>query len=205
MVFGRNLKASPSTAFQIVADCKATVVQSDAFGITQDGGVTPRMITLSPELSEDGDILNLTIPGIRNNPRSFTYEDIVSGQVFILPKRLNTVFSSRKASFRIEVADPANTIPMVANFIINWNFCPILALPSAKITTSSAVTPVVISSSMLLLTETHGLNVWELQWTLSTISGGMIEYYCPDNACDAIGQRWLPLELPATISHVQFS
>jgi hypothetical protein len=202
-----KVTASPSSVLQVVSDCEPAIVRSDSFGITANGGITPRMIEITPtNPSPDGDILSLVSPN-PNRPSSFLYSEVIDGLVSMRPKLINSAFSFREAKLGSEISGPSpGALLFESKYNVKWTFCPrLLTSSNITITTSSSGTPVVITKEMVTLTESHGLNVWEQEWKLTTLSGGKLEYYCPDNTCDAVGKIWLTLSLPATIRHVHIS
>jgi hypothetical protein len=199
VVFGKNLRSSPSSVYQIVPDCVASPIQSDSFGITADGGITPAMITINPtNPSSSDDYLNLNM-----DTSSFLYSDVLEGSVNIRPKLINTAFSARESKFNVLVRDlSSNALVMEAKYNVKWTFCPKLVAANVTIMAYSVSDPTTITSSMISIAESHGLSVWEQRWNLTSLSGGKLEYYCPDKICDLEGPRWIELPPFSTISHV---
>jgi hypothetical protein len=201
VVYGTNLLSAPSDAVLVVPDCIPSLVNSSFVNFKDDGGINSSMIIISPFASNFGDNLVTTNPKSWMSAGTFTMNDIESGLIYIQPALIADVLSSRTVSISLQAQDPtANLLITTAQFQIQWSYCPAI-YPSTVITTSDTATPIVIRGSMLNITESHGLSVWDISWTISSLTGGRIEWYCPDSGCS--GPGWKPLTLPARIQHVK--
>jgi hypothetical protein len=99
----------------------------------------------------------------------------------------------------------AQTLNRNALFDVQYSFCPYLpssVSPNLTLYTDSTLNPIPITSSIVSLTEPHGLNSWDVEWLVSPVGimRGNLEYFCPDGLC---GVGWQELILPASIKQVR--
>lgn len=132
---------------------------------------------------------------------SFSLDDVSSGYINVYPTLLTNVLSSRLSTIPLQINDPTgNLLTISASFAVTWTYCPSITSTPIVLQTTNTSTPIVIGSSVLPLVEAHGLSTWDVDWQIGSVSGGRIEYYCPDANCN--GPQWVPLSLPAQIKQV---
>ncbi|KAI8910887.1 hypothetical protein EDD86DRAFT_203859 [Gorgonomyces haynaldii] len=180
------LQRVQQTVIRRIPDCVPSIVDLASLSFNFNGGVTASMIRITPSLSAAGDAMNTTSlsPGMPSG--SFSQQAIADGQVSIYPVSLDTISASRLATLTIVALDPAaNIVTTNVKFTIYYGYCPIA--PATGSLVSGSGTPAVITTSVLALTETHGMSVWDVEWRTPSLSNGRFEYYCPDSLCGGPG------------------
>ncbi|KAJ3359751.1 hypothetical protein HDU91_004826 [Kappamyces sp. JEL0680] len=156
------------------------------------------MIIITPSISSDGDTIITTNPYSWMTAGTFTQLDVNAGYIKVQPALITNVLSSRLATINVQAQDPtANLVNTNVKVTVAWQFCPVGSTASPQIRTSDSTTPVVIAAASLNITEPHGMSIWDIEWKVSALTGGKLEWYCPDSRC--AGPGWKTLVLPATI------
>ena len=136
---------------------------------------------------------------------SFTQADINDGKVAVIPNKLTAVRQRADGTLPFTVAltygpyQARFTTTFTLNLNIQFDFCPLID-PAAVPTISTILnSPVLVTNTVLGLTEPHQLGLQDMNWTspdIASLQGalGSFEWWCPDTYCSdsaGAGPKWI--------------
>jgi hypothetical protein len=170
-----------------IPDCGVSLIKGIDLDFYLTGGVEPSMIRLISMGNEDGDTFLYNITRSWLPPNTFTLEDVMDGLIYLRPSTVG-IMDVKNSKLDIWAIDPLGTlIETNLDYIVHWDFCPIFNSSSIILESMNGL-PVILTSELIHIKETHGLNLWNVELMLPDLPIGTWEYYCPDLLCD--GPLW---------------